>query len=772
MGKRNHKWVLWVAMALVVAALTVLPMLAENREMPSNVQASIQTAKAAYRDVDTVLVGGGQLSSSGVYNIKIPENIKIKKFLVGNGDTVLEGDAIAQIDSVSVMTAITKVQDTLKELSKQINSADQTASSSAIKSSPSGRVKKLYAQAGDSVEEVMLKYGALAILSLDDEMEVKLKSNKAISPGDKVTVSVAESTVTGRVKSNVSGELTITVTDGGYEIGSMASVFTQDGAELGSGELQISNAWKVTAYSGTVSKVHVKEEQSVYANYTLFTVTEAGKNVEYQKAIDKRHKYEALIQELFQMYRSGVITVPCDGIVSGIDTEGSYMLSWGSPGTGADSSGIRLTLLSNVTAPVQIILKPETLPSGAVGEIYVAALQASDGTNPVSGIWAADGLPAGLSLDSNSGLISGTPTVSGQFTIRIGFAYGENNQEIRTTECTLTIEEGKQKELYSGYLAQVTEAGGNVIKVKQTAYPYTISNLDSLPSVNTDVSAMTEEAVYSGQAIVDGHFAAGDLLWIVLDNNGVLCMASKIEGEGGGNRPGGETPNGGRPSGSSGGGENRPGEETPNEGGRPSGGFGGGMSGGFGGGGMPSGTGNSAQAEDDGLYSLETVTVAAVTSQERMSITISVDEMDITKVYVGQTAQIAMNYLAGEPVEAVVKKISNSGENSGGNSKFSVELELEKSSEMLPGMSATSTIILDTAENVLCVPAAAIYELDGDTVVYTAYDEKSGTLGNPVSVTIGSADADFVQILSGLDEDSTVYYKTYEASGIPEMPTV
>lgn len=749
MGKRNHKWILWVAMALLVAALTVLPMLAENREIPSDVHASIQTAKAGYRDVDTVLVGGGQLSSSGVYNLKIPENVKIKKFLVGNGDTVLEGDTIAEIDSVSVMTAITKVQDTLKELSEQINSADHTDSSSTIKASPSGRVKKLYAQAGDSVEEVMLQYGALAILSLDDEMEVKLKSNEALSPGDKVTVSVEENSVTGRVKSNVSGELTVTITDDGYEIGSRASVLTQEGEELGSGELYVSNAWKVTAYSGTVSNVQVKEEQSVYANQTLFTVTEAGKNAEYQQAIDKRHKYEALIQELFQMYRSGVITAPCDGIVSGIDTEGSYMLSWGSPDTGAECSGIRLTLLSNVTSPVQIILKPESLPSGAVGEIYAAALQASDGTNPVSGIWAADGLPAGLSLDSNSGLISGTPTVAGQFPIRIGFAYGENNQEIRTAERSLTIEEGKQKEHYSGYLAQVTEAGGNVIKVKQTADPYTISNLDSLPSVNADVSAMTEEAVYSGQPIVDGRFAAGDILWIILDNNGVLCKASKTEDEG-----------------------NTSGEETPN-GGRPSGGFGGGgMSGGFGGGRMPSGAGNFAQAEDDGLYSLDTVTVAAITSQERMSITISVDEMDITKVYVGQTAQIAMNYLAGEPVEAVVKKISNSGENSGGNSKFSVELELEKSSEMLPGMSATSTIPLDTAENVLCVPAAAVYELDGETVVYTACDTKNAALGSPVSVSIGSADADFVQILSGLSEGITVYYETFEASGIPEMPTI
>lgn len=83
---------------------------------------------------------------------------------------------------------------------------------------------------------------------------------------------------------------------------------------------------------------------------------------------------------------------------------------------------------------------------------------------------------------------------------------------------------------------------------------------------------------------------------------------------------------------------------------------------------------------------------------------------------------------------------------------------------MLPGMNATATITLDTAQDALCVPAAAVYELDGKHVVYIGLNIKDNLLSNPVEVTIGAADADFVQILSGLSAGATVYYETYEAS--------
>ena len=225
-------------------------------------------------------------------------------------------------------------------------------------------------------------------------------------------------------------------------------------------------------------------------------------------------------------------------------------------------------------------------------------------------------------------------------------------------------------------------------------------------------------------------------------------------------------------------GEQKPGEGGGYPGGDMSGGMGGGMSSGGMGGGMPGGgmsggmmSGTMVQ-EEDPYYSREKLTIASVTSQEHMTVEITVDELDISKVYMGQSATVTMDALAGESFTATVTKIANSGENDGGNSKFTVELTLEKSGDMLPGMTASARIVLDTAENVLCIPAAALSEENGKLVVYTSYDSENGVLGTPVEITIGAADADNVQILSALEEGTAFYYAYYdtlESEGMPSM---
>ena len=143
-NKQKKKWIGWVALALAAAILAGLPMIASGRDVPSDVQRSIQSASAERRNVDTVLLGGGQLESSGVYNLKIPENVKIKNFLVGNGDLVQQGDAIAQVDSVSVMTAITEVQETPQTLSETIRDADSSSTSATVNAKPGGRGQWMY----------------------------------------------------------------------------------------------------------------------------------------------------------------------------------------------------------------------------------------------------------------------------------------------------------------------------------------------------------------------------------------------------------------------------------------------------------------------------------------------------------------------------------------------------------------------------------------------------------------------------------------------------
>ena len=91
----------------------------------------------------------------------------------------------------------------------------------------------------------------------------------------------------------------------------------------------------------------------------------------------------------------------------------------------------------------------DTLPDGKVGEAYSQTLTAT-GTAPIT--WSIDGgLPAGLSLNKDTGEISGTPTADGtaKFTVKATNSAGSNTKELSITiakaaptEHTVTVTSG------------------------------------------------------------------------------------------------------------------------------------------------------------------------------------------------------------------------------------------------------------------------------------------------------------------------------------------
>ena len=71
---------------------------------------------------------------------------------------------------------------------------------------------------------------------------------------------------------------------------------------------------------------------------------------------------------------------------------------------------------------------------------------------------------------------------------------------------------------------------------------------------------------------------------------------------------------------------------------------------------------------------------------------------------------------------------------------------------------------------VIAIPVAALVENGAKTIVFTGYDEKKETLINPVTVTTGFSDGEYVQILSGLTETDTVYYAYYDTLEYSRIP--
>ena len=115
---------------------------------------------------------------------------------------------------------------------------------------------------------------------------------------------------------------------------------------------------------------------------------------------------------------NGLMLNGTTGLISGTPTAGTFNFSITAtdvnncPGTRA------YTQVITGVCPL-ISISPPTLPAAIAGSPYSQLITATGGTAPYTFAVTTGALPAGLSLNSASGLISGTPSVAGGFNFTI-----------------------------------------------------------------------------------------------------------------------------------------------------------------------------------------------------------------------------------------------------------------------------------------------------------------------------------------------------------------
>ena len=339
--KRIKQILICVCIVTVVAFLAAMPLIAKQKPAEDGTKVTILSDTAQHGKINKELIGGGVLTEEAGVAISVPAAVKLKSFLVQNGDAVTAGTPVAEVDRVTVMKAISQVQETLEHLSEQIKEAGKTDGTETLTALAGGTVKILYAQEGDSVRDVMLEHGALAVLSMDGLLAADIITDSDTQVGKPVTVSLPDGkTVTGRVAKNLNGVMTVTIEDRSYNLGDMVGVRTAYDVYLGRGALYIYSPWNATAYTGTVGDIKVAVGDSLRTGDALMVLDNVGQTPAYRQLVSQRQEYEALMLELFRMYQSQTITAPCDGIVSGMDGNSLQMLSGG-------GGGYNLQLLAN-----------------------------------------------------------------------------------------------------------------------------------------------------------------------------------------------------------------------------------------------------------------------------------------------------------------------------------------------------------------------------------------------------------------------------------------
>ena len=711
--KKTRRIIALGSAAVLILLLAVMPLIAKRNQEADGPQASILSGVADNGNINTELIGGGTLAEEDVVTVAVPTAVKLEKFLVANGDAVKQGDALAAVDRVTVMTAIEQVQETLEYLSEQIEEASGTVSTETVKALAGGTVKIMYAEKGESVQSVMTEHGALAVLSLDGLMAVDLETESTLATGTAVKVIFSDETaVAGKITKNLAGEMTVTVEDDDYAAGDTVQVTAEDGTTVGSGELYIYSPWNATAYTGTVSSVKADVGEWVAAGEALMELTDTGNTATYHQLVGQRQDYEDLMLELFKMYQTEYVAAPCDGVVSGIDKDSVQLLSAG----GQDYT---ISFLAN--APNG---DDQTVYSNYVGKITTVA---SNGwamkVNPQA-IPVADYLDlTGVILDETlmTQTVLHTQTDIPVFTLTEGTWTQVDRATIGSGDILLFAADSQGKLLWSVLVqkaAQQPGAPGGATTPGGSNQPGDPSD----PGTPTEPSAPTEPSTPTdpGANTDPGTSATPD---------------------------GSVTPS--IPSGGSG---------FPSGGSYPSGGNWG-------------GTGGVIEQEPEfELYSLEMVQIASVAPQGTMTLQITVDELDINALQVGMTAQVKIDALGGEKYTATVTQVGNTGTNNGGSSKYTVELTMDRAENMLSGMNATAIIVLSTVSDVLTVPVSALAESGNQTVVYTRYNKKTDTLLDPVTVKVGRSDGETVEILEGLTKGQTYYYAYYDTLEISFTP--
>lgn len=703
-GGSGAKWVTLLCVILAIAL--IVASLPSGISAVTKVNSKVLSAVPEENTISTVLSGGGTLSPQEGTAQSLPQALELETYYVKNGQTVSEGDPIAQVDLVAVKAAISELQEVIDTLDAAIASESSKTNESVIRSGTAGRVKKIYAREGTAAADTVYENGALLLLSLDGLMAVDLEARAEV--GQRVTVTLSDGTaLEGTVESVSDGTATVTLSDETAPLDDSVTVTTKDGETLGTGNLYIHSRLRVAGAYGTVSQISVKENQQVSAGSALLTLKDTGHTAEYARLLNRRTELEDQMESLVRLSKDGILRADCGGTVSGVDTEISYTgpavltqtRSQASPGYTA-LGGIRTENTDT----------PQAQPSGEDQS------QNPDGNqNPGTG----SGQTPGEGEDPQPGT-GGSGTDE---TETATYILGQVTDASRLSEGVLT------------YAVQKT------IRAEELATQSFADMLDPTVPVQTQELTYTKQTVLlsTGGAWIESGFeqiSEGDAILI-----GVGIIVYQKTGT---SVPGGmpsidpsQFP--GISTGIAGAGSALSGMAS--------------MAGGM------SGYGTAAKTAAYDSYDTTKKDAAVITADEEMTVQIQVDELDIRTLETGMKATVTLDALPGSSFTGAITSINPYGENSGGNTKYTVTVTLPRDEKMLSGMNASVKITTGVSGTVPTVPAAAVVFDAGKSWLYTGYNEKTDTLTDPVEIQTGLSDGSLVELLSGLSEGSSFYYR-------------
>jgi hypothetical protein len=206
------------------------------------------------------------------------------------------------------------------------------------------------------------------------------------------------------------------------------------------------------------------------------------------------------------------LSLSASGVISGTTTANGtfkFTVAASDRSSPAQTTSAAMSIVVAASSASTLTITSSTLPSGAVGTAYSAAPQVSGGTPAYTWSIPSGSLPAGLTMSATTGVISGTPSVTGtsNFTVMVT----DNSNPAQTKSAAISIVVAAHQATGPGTTWYVRADGG-------TRYS------SSVPTGQCDGKA---DVAYPGSG-TNQHCAYNDFRYLWDDNSGAAGQGTWV----------------------------------------------------------------------------------------------------------------------------------------------------------------------------------------------------------------------------------------------------
>lgn len=198
-----------------------------------------------------------------------------------------------------------------------------------------------------------------------------------------------------------------------------------------------------------------------------------------------------------------------------------------------------------------------------------------------------------------------------------------------------------------------------------------------------------------------------------------------------------------------------------------------------------------------------------VADTSKMKFTVNIDELDYSKIKLGQKAIVDADSMPGKTFEAVVTHIPDKGDSTGdGVTTYAVELTIDEPGELKSGYNVNANILITEVHDVLKIPEDALNSVNGSTATViiksegsskspsieennsdlsqnqeqykdkSEHSDSNNTSNNNSNlpegyeiqnIEIGVSDGEYIEVVSGLKEGDVITYMPVAASSETSM---